>query len=64
MGHAIVHVVANRSQSIQELPVATDQNRVRHRCCINRQVAKDAISPIDPLVVQLEAPVAVAALGP
>ena len=63
VGNPVVDVVADRGQRIEKLPVAADQHRVRYAGRVDRQVAQNAIGPFDPLVVQLEAPVAGATLG-
>ena len=63
MGHAHIGIIDNRRDGIKHLPVLPDQHRVGHAGRINRQIAQDAVGPLDPLLFQLEAPDALPALG-
>ena len=63
MGHAHIHIIHRRGEGIKHLPIGPDQHRVRHRARINRDVAQNAIGPFDAGLVQLEPPIAIAALG-
>ena len=56
MGHAHVHVIHHRGQRIEHLPVAPDQHRVGDRGRVDGDVAQNAVRPLDPLLIELEAP--------
>ena len=56
MGDAHIRIITNRGQSVQDLTIATDQNRIAHRGCINGQIAQNAIGPFNPRLVQLKTP--------
>ena len=61
IGHAHFRVIDHGRQSIQNLPVAADQHGVGDRCRIDRDIAQDTVFPLDPFLIQLEAPHAGAA---
>jgi len=63
MGDAEVDIVTDRGERVEKLAVGADQNRVGHRGGVDRERAEDAVGPLDALVVEQEAPHAVAALG-
>jgi hypothetical protein len=62
MGDPHVHVVHDRRDGIEHLPIRADQHRVRDAARIDRQIAEDAVRPLDPLPIQLETPDARTAL--
>ena len=63
MGDAHICVIDHRGQCIQKLPILTDQNRVRQAGRVNRQIAQNAIRPLDPFLIKQEPPNAHTTLG-
>mmetsp|Transcript_27238 Transcript_27238/g.49859 ORF Transcript_27238/g.49859 Transcript_27238/m.49859 type:complete len:524 (-) Transcript_27238:63-1634(-) len=63
MGHAHIRIVHNRRDGIQDLTVLADQNRVTDACRVNADIAQNAIVPLDPRLIQLEAPDTLPPLG-
>ena len=62
VGDAHIHIIHNRGEGIKELTAFLDQNWVRYRSRINRDIAKDTVGPFDAFPVELKAPVRPATL--
>ena len=56
-------IIHDRSQGVQYLTITTDQNGITDACGINRHFTQNTVYPFNPLKIQLEPPVTLAALG-
>ena len=64
VGHAHVGIVHAAGEGVKHLPIRADQHGIADRGRVDRDVAQDAVGPFDPLMLQQEAPVTLAPLGP
>ena len=63
VGDAHIDIIDRGREGIQHLTIRPDQHRVRHRGRVDGNRAQNPVLPLDPVLIQQEAPIALAPLG-